>query len=198
MSRYAFLVDTYDTERLKILSVWSQVPDDRLTARTASRARSPLEHMIHQCISEDAWLKNLGLASVQPVTPADETKLAFIKHYAERSAERAAALREKPEAWFEELVSFYGERRSRAWVLVRRISHASHHRGQLLACLRIWDVPLYSTYGPTADTGGLPKNGATVIYRYDSIDALIAAEEHGGESPELPGSGSLPPTERRD
>ena len=30
MSRFAFLLDTYDTERLKTLSVWSQIPDSRM------------------------------------------------------------------------------------------------------------------------------------------------------------------------
>jgi len=34
---------------------------------------------------------------------------------------------------------------------------------------------LYSTYGPTADTGGLFQQGAPVIYRYESVEALLAA-----------------------
>ena len=29
MSRYDFLVDTYRTERVKTLTVWSQIPDGR-------------------------------------------------------------------------------------------------------------------------------------------------------------------------
>jgi len=36
--------------------------------------------------------------------------------------------------------------------------------------LRLWGQPLYSTYGPTADTGGLFQNGARVIYRYGSAN----------------------------
>ena len=40
MSRYAFLVDTYRTERLKILGVWSQIPDDSMHVRPEpARAR---------------------------------------------------------------------------------------------------------------------------------------------------------------
>jgi hypothetical protein len=31
--------------------------------------------------------------------------------------------------------------------------------------LRLWGQAVYSTYGPTADTGGLFQNGARVIYR---------------------------------
>ena len=46
--------------------------------------------------------------------------------------------------------------------------------------LRLWGEALYSTYGPTADTGGLAANGATVIYRYGSVDELLEAERAGG------------------
>ena len=41
MSTFAFLVETYRTERLKILSVWAQVPDERMRFRPEPRARSP-------------------------------------------------------------------------------------------------------------------------------------------------------------
>jgi hypothetical protein len=47
VSRYDFLVETYRTERLKTLSVWSQIPDDRMGFRPEPRARTPLEHMVH-------------------------------------------------------------------------------------------------------------------------------------------------------
>ena len=60
---YDFLVETYRTERLKTLGVWSQIPDARLEWRPEPRARSPLEHMVHQCISEDTWMRTmLGIA----------------------------------------------------------------------------------------------------------------------------------------
>jgi uncharacterized damage-inducible protein DinB len=196
MSRYDFLVQTYATERLKTLSAWSQVPETRMDARIETRARSPLEHMVHQCMSEDAWMLNLGINSGHPPTPETETRLEFMRHYAVCSDARLRALAAQSDRWFEEDVAFFDERRSRAWVLTRRIAHSAHHRGQLLACLRLWDVPLYSTYGPTADTGGLPKNGADVIYRYASIDDLLSAEAHGGEYPPLPGPGVAPITER--
>ena len=196
MSAFSFVADTYDTERLKILSVWSQVPDAQMQFRPEPRARSPLEHMVHQCMSEDGWMKNmLGIDVGLPVLPVDETRLAFITHYAAVSAARLEVLRQKPEAWFQEPTAFFDTTRSRAWVLVRRFTHSAHHRGQLTAYMRMWGQPLYSTYGPTADTGGLPKNAATVVYRYDSVEDLLA--HHGGAGERaLPGTGTLPPTER--
>lgn len=197
MPRYDFLVETYRTERVKTLSVWSQVPDARMTFRPEARARTPLEHMVHQCFSEDTWMRTmLGIEVTRPALPADETRLAFLEHYAAVSAERLSALEQKPDDWFEGETSFFDVPRTRAWVMTRRLTHSAHHRGQLTVYLRLWGQSLYSTYGPTADTGGLFQNHAPTIYRYPSIERLLDAEKSGGASPALPGPGDRPPTER--
>ena len=49
-----------------------------------------------------------------------------------------------------------------------------------VAIIRMLGRDLHSTYGPTADTGGLAKNGGVVIYAPNP----------------LPGPGHLPSTER--
>jgi hypothetical protein len=133
-----------------------------------------------------------------PVLPDPETRLGFQQTYAACSSERLAALSTKPDAWFEEDVAFFDVPKSRAWVLVRRFTHSAHHRGQLSAYLRLWSESLFSVYGPTADTGGLPKNGAIVVYRYASVEALLEAERAGEQEPRLPDPGALPVTERPD
>jgi uncharacterized damage-inducible protein DinB len=197
MSRYDFLIETYRTERVKTLSVWSQFSDDDMEYRPQARARTPHEHMVHQCVSEDNWMKKmLGIHANQSALPKIETRIEFIKWYARLSEIRLEHLREKPDDWFEEEAQFFETTRTRAWILVRRIAHTSHHRGQLTAYLRILGKDLYSTYGPSADTGGLPQNNAQVIYRYPSIEELIAAEETGGQNPTLPSPGKTKPTER--
>ena len=76
------------------------------------------------------------------------------------------------------------------------MTHSAHHRGQLTTYLRLWGRDLYSTYGPTADTGGLPKDGGRVVYRYGSVDELLEQEATGGGGKRLPGVGAAPPTER--
>jgi uncharacterized damage-inducible protein DinB len=197
MSRYDFLIETYRTERLKTLSVWSQVPDARMTFRPEPRGRTPHEHMVHQCVSEDTWMRTmLGITASRAALPADEGRLTFVEHYAAVSAERLAQLESKSDAWFEEETEFFDVRRSRAWVLTRRFTHSAHHRGQLTVYLRLWGQALYSTYGPTADTGGLFQNQAQVVYRYASIEDLIERERAGGDAPPLPGPGEKSPTER--
>jgi uncharacterized damage-inducible protein DinB len=197
MSRYDFLVETYRTERIKTLGVWSQVPDRRMPYRPDPRARSPLEHMVHQCVSEDTWMRTmLGIGVSRPALPGEETRLAFLEHYAAVSAERLEALSQKSDDWFEGVTKFFEVERSRAWVVTRRLTHSAHHRAQLTVYLRLFGESLYSTYGPTADTGGLFQDHAPVVYRYPSIDRLLEAERAGGDWPPLPGPGKKPVTER--
>lgn len=80
--------------------------------------------------------------------------------------------------------------------MLRRLTHSAHHRAQLTVYLRLLGRALYSTYGPTADTGGLFQNKAPVVYRYATVEELLAAEENGGEFPPLPGPGEKSATER--
>jgi len=194
---WRFFPDTYDTERLKTLAVWSAFRDEDLRFRCAERARTPLEHMVHQCVSEDTWMRTmLEIELSRPVLPAEETRLAFMRHYAAASAERHARLAAMPDAWWTGTARFFDVERTRAWVFLRRIAHSAHHRGQLTVLLRLLGRPLYSTYGPTADTGGLFANHAPTVYRYASADALLEAETRGGDWPPLPGPGEKPVTER--
>ena len=194
--RYTFLVETYATERVKVLSVWSEFLDRDMAVRPREgdpRGRSVHEQMVHQCVSEDFWFRNmLGIDVGAPPLPASETRTEFMKRYVEDSGKRLAALQEKDEAWWEGDTSFFEVRRSRAWVMVRRMTHTSHHRGQLMAMLRMLGRDLHSNYGPTADTGGLIANHAPTIYAYGSLEELL----EGGEKAKLPGAGDKAVTER--
>jgi uncharacterized damage-inducible protein DinB len=198
--RYAFLVETYATERVKVVSVWSEFRDEELPVRPRQgdpRGRSVHEQMVHQCVSEDLWFRNmLGIDVSAPPLPKTETRLEFIKQYAEDSGKRLASLQSKDEAWWEETVKFFDVPRSRAWVMVRRMTHTSHHRGQLMAMLRMLGHDLHSNYGPTADTGGLMQNHAPTIYAYQDLEALLTGEKAGGSKSPLPGPGEKPATER--
>jgi uncharacterized damage-inducible protein DinB len=198
--RYAFLVETYATERVKVVSVWSEFRNEDLAVRPREgdpRGRSVHEQMVHQCVSEDLWFRNmLGIDVGAPPLPKQEMRLEFMKRYAEDSSKRLAALQEKDEAWWEENVKFFDVQRSRAWVMTRRMTHTSHHRGQLMAMLRMLGRDVHSNYGPTADTGGLMQNHAPTIYAYASLEALLVGENAGGAKAALPGSGGKAVTER--
>ena len=93
------------------------------------------------------FVLSLGIRVSVPL-PDSETRLEFIKRYASSSAERLDALRSQPESWWEAETRFFDTTRSRAWVVVRRITHTSHHRGQQMAMLRMLNRDLHSSYDP--------------------------------------------------
>lgn len=194
--RYAFLVETYATERIKVVSVWSEFKNEDLPFRPRAgdpRGRSVHEQMVHQCVSEDLWFRNmLGIDVGAPPLPASETQFEFVRRYAEDSEKRLVALQSKEEEWWEVDTNFFDVTRARAWVMVRRVAHTSHHRGQLMAMLRMLGRDVHSNYGPTADTGGLMQNRAPTIYAYKNLEQLLA----GVPKAKLPGAGGKAVTER--
>src|SRR5690242_17082833 len=109
--RYAFLIDSYETERVKVLSVWSEFRDDDLRRRPRDgdpRGRNALEHMVHQCVSEDTWFRTmLGIDVGARPLPATETRLEFIKQYANDSGQRLDRLRQTEERWWEEMTAVF-------------------------------------------------------------------------------------------
>jgi uncharacterized damage-inducible protein DinB len=169
--RYRFLTDTYATERLKVVSVWSFFRETDLSTRPHpidGRGRSVREQMIHQCVSEDTWFKNFfGIDVGAPPLPETQDRLGFIRRYWQDSGRRLDALQAKDDAFWEQEVSFFEAPRSRAWILVRRVAHTSHHRGQQMAMLRMLNREIHSNYGPTADTGD------KVVYAYPDIETLL-------------------------
>jgi len=199
---YAFLIETYASERFKTLNVWAMFQDDDLDVRPhprLARDRTPREHMVHQCMSEDKWFTTMfGLDVGAPPLPAEETRLAFIRRYAEDSGKRLARLQEQDEAWWAREVAFFDTAHTRAWIMVRRIAHTAHHRAEQTTLLRLLGRQVHSVYGPSVDTGGLPINNAATIYAYPDIPSLIEGESRGGAKAALPGPGDRPSTERPD
>src|SRR6516164_3618043 len=187
--RYDFLVETYETEITKVISMWSEFRDEDLPVRPRlgdPRGRSLHEQMVHQCVSEDFWFRTmLGVDVAAPPLPSVETRKEFIQRYVQDSGKRLAVLETKAEDWWESETTFFDVKRSMAWVMTRRIAHTSHHRGQQMAMLRMLGRDLHSSYGPTADTGGLMQNHAPTIYAYGSLEELLRDRQKA----KLPGSG---------
>jgi hypothetical protein len=131
-----------------------------------------------------------------PPLPEREVRIEFMKRYAEDSGKRLESLRRTDDAWWEAPTTFFDVRRSRAWVMTRRLTHTAHHRGQQMAMLRMLGRDLHSNYGPTADTGGLMQDRAPTIYAYAGLQMLLDAEAQGGAKSPLPGTHGRVVTER--
>lgn len=158
---YAFLLDTYETEILKTVGIWAAFPETSMEFRPAAKSRSVIEQFEHQVQSEGRWMREmLGIDTGDP-NPAKRTKAGFIEKYSADARRRLAELRGKTDGWWAETTTFFDVPRSRAWVMLRRLSHSAHHRGQLIVYLRVLEVRVPSVYGPTADTGD------RVVYRFD-------------------------------
>lgn len=150
-------------------------------------------------MGENKWfIEMLSIDVGAPPLPEKETRIAFIKQYAYDSENRLKMLREKDSAWWEQEVAFFDTTRTRAWVMLRRIAHTAHHRGEQSVLLRLLGREVHSIYGPSAFSGGLPINGATTIYAYIDVESLIKGEIEGGSKAVLPGPGDKPCTERPD
>jgi uncharacterized damage-inducible protein DinB len=199
---YDFLVETYASERIKVVSVWSEFHDEDLSIRPKlndPRGRSLREQMIHQCVSEDLWFRTMLSIDVgAPPLPDIEIRWEFIRRYAEDSGKRLTHLAQKDIPWWEAETKFFDVVKSRAWIMTRRLNHTAHHRGQQMAMLRMLGRSLHSNYGPTADTGGLMQNAAPTIYAYPDIDELIRGELAGSNKKPLVERVSKPVTERPD
>ncbi|HEV2341427.1 MAG TPA: DinB family protein [Candidatus Acidoferrales bacterium] len=152
-SHYSFLLDTYETEILKIITIWSAFPDSSMDFRPAAQSRTVIEQFEHQLQSEGGWMVKMFGIDLGDLNPEKRTKQACIAKYQSDATRRLEILITKPDSWWEEQVAFFDVQRSRAWIFVRRLNHSAHHRGQLIVYLRVLGLRVPSVYGPTADTG---------------------------------------------
>lgn len=158
---YSFLLDTYETEILKTIGIWSAFPESALDYKPHAKSRSVIEQMEHQVQSEGRWMKDMLSIDTGDPNPVERSKQGFIEKYRGDALRRLEIMRSKPAEWWQERANFFDVVRSRAWVLTRRMNHSTHHRGMLTVYLHLLDIPLPSVYGPTADTGG------KVVYSFD-------------------------------
>ncbi len=152
-STYSFLLDTYETEILKITGIWAAFRPEDLGFRPAPKSRTVLEQMEHQLKSEGTWMKNMFQIDTGDLLPATATQEAFLSKYRSDATRRLGILRSRADEWWREETMFFDVPRSHAWIMTRRINHSTHHRGQLIVYLRLLGLRVPSVYGPTADTG---------------------------------------------
>ena len=89
---YEFLLDTYETELLKIVGTWAAFPASALDYRPHAKSRSVIEQMEHQVQSEGRWMKTMLEIDTGDPNPAERSAAARVplrEVVAEPSAEVA-------------------------------------------------------------------------------------------------------------
>lgn len=151
---FQHIIDTYQSETEKVLSVWRAFTDDELSFRPDPKSSTVLDILRHELLSQRRFFAEF-LGSPEPaaaeVLPKDQTVGAFAARLAEMAGPRAQYLARQDEPWWLERVKFFDVERERIWVVWRRMLHTAHHRAQLAGYLRAIGKPVPSVYGPTAD-----------------------------------------------
>src|ERR1043166_218627 len=99
-SSYDFLLDTYETEILKLAGIWRALPESAMAYRPHPKSRSVIEQMEHQVQSEGRWMKTmLGIDTGDP-NPAEMNRQSFIDKYQADARQRLEILRRQPDPWW--------------------------------------------------------------------------------------------------
>jgi uncharacterized damage-inducible protein DinB len=150
------VVDTYASETNKVGAVWSELRDDQLDFQLHPRSSSIRQILRHQILSEARFFAEfIGLPEppAESLLPPGQVPpvQAYIDRIVALARARLAPLAAGDEQFWLEEVSFFDVRRQRIWVFWRRVLHTAHHRAQVGDCLRMLNVRVPPTYGPTAD-----------------------------------------------
>ena len=165
------LLDTYASETNKVASVWREFSDADLEFRPHEKSSTVAGIFKHELLSQGRFFGeflNLAEPAAADVQPAASTVEAFTARLVELAQPRLGQLSAKPDPWWLEEVPFFDVRRQRIWIFWRRVLHTAHHRTQLTVYLRLMNLPVPSSYGPTADvtwTGADPTHSTAAASR---------------------------------
>lgn len=153
---FQHLLDTYASETNKTASVWGELRDDQLGFRLHQKSSTVREIMVHQILSERRFFAEfIGLAepAVSELLPHEDAPgvTAYVGRYVALARPRLDTLATRDQAFWRAEVPFFDATRERIWVFWRRVLHTAHHRAQVGICLRLLEVGVPPTYGPTAD-----------------------------------------------
>jgi uncharacterized damage-inducible protein DinB len=162
MSIATDLIHDLEAETALTRKVLEAVPEDRLAWKPHERSMS-LGTLASHLAETPAWLSSMleadmDFAAMQDYRPfAARSRTELLAELGKNAGAAVAALRERDDALLESPWTM----RNGATVLMQAprhraireigIHHWIHHRGQLTVYLRLLDVPVPATYGPTAD-----------------------------------------------
>jgi uncharacterized damage-inducible protein DinB len=159
MSEAAKLIPEFDQEMASTRRVIERVPGDRGEWRPHPKS-FPVGHLTQLVATMPGWItrtiRDPEIDLAQGGGYSFQSTESLLQQFDQHVAEAREALGATDDAAFAEDWSLkMGERTiftlPRGVVVRQHINHLVHHRGQLTVYLRLLDVPVPSTYGPTAD-----------------------------------------------
>jgi uncharacterized damage-inducible protein DinB len=165
---FQHLVDTYASETNKVGALWSELRDEHLNFRLHPRSSSIRQILTHQILSERRFFAEfIGNPEPPPeslLPPGGApTVAAYVERLVALARARLAPLAAAGEGFWLTEVPFFDVRRQRIWVFWRRVLHTAHHRAQVGDCLRLLDLRVPPTYGPTADVSWSGADPTTTV-----------------------------------
>jgi uncharacterized damage-inducible protein DinB len=153
---FQHLVDTYASETNKLGALWSELRDEHLDFKLHPRSSSIRQILTHQILSERRFFAEfIGNPEPPPESLLPPGEAPPVPVYIERvialARARLAFLAAADEGFWLAGVPFFDVRRQRIWVFWRRVLHTAHHRAQVGDCLRLLNLRVPPTYGPSAD-----------------------------------------------
>lgn len=156
LPQFQHLLDTYVSEINKVAAVWNQFREDQLDFRPHPKSSSVRQIFTHQILSERRFFAEfLGFSEppVEDLLPTGDkpTVQTYIHHCVELARRRLSPLSAATQDFWLQETPFFDVSRQRIWIFWRRVLHTAHHRTQLTVYLRLLDLRVPATYGPTAD-----------------------------------------------
>ena len=167
------VVETYVSETNKVASIWTAVPPGQIDFRMHPKSSSIRQIFVHQILSERRFFAEfIGFHEPSPenLLPVGDGPGVgdYVKRYVTLARSRVPGLAAGEEEFWLARVPFFDTLRQRIWIFWRRVLHTAHHRTQVADCLRLLDIPVPPTYGPTADvswSGADPTNSVEAAGR---------------------------------
>lgn len=161
MSTAQRFIQEIQQEAIKNKAMLERIPDPKLSWKPHEKSMTigrlgmhiaELPRWVERCLASKEY--DMGSVPYNPNIP--KTHAEIMAEFEKQLKSALQVLETAPESAFQETWQFRrGDKviydLPRAEVIRRQLNHIIHHRGQLSVFLRLLDVPVPGTYGPTAD-----------------------------------------------
>lgn len=144
----------FKSETAMTLKMFRAIPDDKLKTKPHENIRSLQRLAWHITLTLGEMMGKTGLSINCPDenTPAPDNIEAICRAYETAAASVLAGVEKNwNDNQLTDLLDMYGEKWSKGTVLDVLIKHEIHHRAQMSTIMRLLDIKVPGTYGPSKE-----------------------------------------------